>query len=41
VHVSLAPATPIGTYTASIWAGDGGGMQSVPIVLDVLATCGY
>ena len=41
VHVMLAPATPIGTYTASLWASDGSKSQSVPIVIDVRATCGY
>jgi hypothetical protein len=41
VHVMLAPTTPIGTYTASLWASDGSRSQRVPIVLDVRATCGY
>jgi hypothetical protein len=41
VHVMLAPTTPIGAYTASLWASDGRSSQSVPIVLDVRARCGY
>jgi uncharacterized protein DUF5980 len=41
VHVMLTPTTPIGTYTASLWASDGSRSQSVPIILDVRARCGY
>jgi hypothetical protein len=41
VHVRLSPTTPIGTYTASLWASDGSRPQSVPIILDVRARCGY
>lgn len=39
VHVMLPPTTPIGSYTASLWASDGSSSQSVPIVLDVRASC--
>jgi len=41
VHVKLAPSTPVGLYTASLWASDGSRTQSVPVVLDVRARCGY
>ena len=41
VHVTLPSSTAIGTYTASLWASDGSRWQSVPIVLDVRARCGY
>lgn len=39
VRVILPPATPIGAYTATLWASDGSSTQRVPIVLDVRATC--
>jgi hypothetical protein len=41
VHVTVTPTTPIGVYTASLWASDGSTSQAVPIILDVRATCGY
>jgi hypothetical protein len=39
VHVMLPPTTPIGSYTASLWASDGSSSEHVPIVLDVRASC--
>jgi hypothetical protein len=41
VAIQLAPDTPIGLYTLSLWAGDGTARQSVPVTLEVAEDCGY
>jgi hypothetical protein len=41
VGVSLPSATPLGTYTASLWAGNARGTSSVPVTLVVETNCGY
>jgi len=41
VRVQLVAATPVGTYTAALWASDGTSRQTVPITLVVKARCGY
>jgi hypothetical protein len=41
VGVQIPSTTPVGTYTASLWASDGRVTRSVPVTLDVRTRCGY
>src|SRR5581483_7419422 len=41
VRVDLRPDTPLGTYTARLWATDGSTKERVPITLEVESKCGY
>ena len=41
VEVALASGTPLGTYTASLWARSGRTVDTVPITLVVKPRCGY
>jgi hypothetical protein len=41
VRVQLPATTPVGTYTASLWAHGGKRSQAVPITMVVKASCGY
>jgi hypothetical protein len=40
VAVQVAPDTPIGLYTVSLWADDGTTRQAVPVTIEVVDTCG-
>lgn len=41
VRVDIPAATPLGTYTARLWASDGKRTQTVPVTLTVKTRCGY
>ena len=41
VRIHLAPNTPLGAYTARLWATDGRSRQTVPVTLFVKVRCGY
>ena len=41
VGVQIPSTTPVGIYTASLWASDGRVTQSVPVTLEVKTRCGY
>jgi hypothetical protein len=41
VDATIPATTPVGTYTASLWANDGTTRESVPVTLVVKARCGY
>jgi uncharacterized protein DUF5980 len=41
VGVDLPSDTPVGTYTADLWAGNSRTTKSVPVTLLVEADCGY
>ena len=41
VGVSLPSDTPLGTYTANLWAGNSQTTRSVPVTLVVESNCGY
>jgi hypothetical protein len=41
VGVQLPSDTPLGTYTARLWAGSSQTRQSVPVTLVVKTRCGY
>ena len=41
VGVSLPSDTPVGTYTANLWAGNSQATRSVPVTLVVETNCGY
>jgi hypothetical protein len=41
VALEIAPDTPVGFYTISLWASDGTTRQSVPVTLEVAKDCGY
>ena len=41
VGIQIPSNTPVGTYTASLWASDGRSRQTVPVTLNVKSTCGY
>jgi len=41
VNVEIPSNTPLGTYTAALWAWDGTTGQRVPITLSVESDCGY
>jgi len=40
VAVQLPATTPVGTYTAALWATDGRSRQTVPITLNMTTRCG-
>ena len=40
VRVQIPAATPVGSYTAKLWASDGTHRQTVPITLNVQDRCG-
>ena len=40
VVVQVAPDTPIGVYTVSLWADDGTTRQAVPVTIQVVDRCG-
>jgi hypothetical protein len=40
VAVQLATGTPVGTYTAALWATDGKSRQTVPITINMTTRCG-
>jgi hypothetical protein len=40
VAVQVAPDTPIGLYTVSLWADDGRTRQAVPVTIEVVDRCG-
>lgn len=41
VHPTIPASTPVGTYTASLWASDGTTREAVPVTLVVKTSCGY
>jgi uncharacterized protein DUF5980 len=41
VGVQLPATTPLGTYTASLWARESRTTQAVPVTLVVKSRCGY
>jgi hypothetical protein len=41
VHPTIPTNTPVGTYTASLWASDGTTREAVPVILVVKTSCGY
>jgi uncharacterized protein DUF5980 len=41
VGVEIPANTPVGTYTAQLWAREGRLRQSVPVTLSVETDCGY
>lgn len=41
VHTTIPASTPVGTYTASLWASDGTTREAVPVTLVVKTSCGY
>ncbi len=41
VRVEIPASTPLGTYTAKLWASDGTRRQTVPVTLTVKTRCGY
>ena len=41
VRVDIPATTPVGTYTAMLWASDGTRTQKVPVTLNVTTRCGY
>jgi hypothetical protein len=41
VHAMIPANTPVGTYTARLWASDGTTREAVPVTLVVKSSCGY
>ena len=41
VRVDIPATTPVGSYTAMLWASDGTRTQRVPVTLNVTTRCGY
>lgn len=41
VHPTIPATTPVGTYTANLWASDGTSRQMVHVTLVVKTSCGY
>ncbi len=41
VRVQIPAATPVGSYSATLWASDGKHTQTVPITLNIKTRCGY
>lgn len=41
VDTTIPVSTPVGTYTAALWASDGTTREVVPVTLVVKASCGY
>lgn len=41
VHTTIPANTPLGTYTARLWASDGTTRETVAVTLVVKSSCGY